>query len=148
MITKFSHPLVKHLINIKKNSSPNNDISTILITGEKLCSEICSFIKAENFIVSIENKIPKNIIKPKNIYYMKNKIIEKISGLNSIDGYIAEGINFLITIIIVDKPNNLLKKNIKKLGNDINLFTNLVIFDQLTDPGNKYRIKIKEIWAL
>jgi tRNA G18 (ribose-2'-O)-methylase SpoU len=110
--------LIKYLIDVRKNSTlKNQNYKTILISGNKLINEICKIKKAKNLILSNENIIPNNILIPDNVFFLNNNLIEKISGLKSHDGFLAE----------IEKPFLLDFFN--------HSFKNLIIFENLSDPG-------------
>jgi RNA methyltransferase, TrmH family len=108
-ITSLTHPLVKHWVSLKKESRYRKESQTLLLIGDKIIQEFPFPIKC---LISKE----KTHLKAEKSYLVTDQILQKIAGLGSFDGLIAE--------VDCPKPQNVDEKNF------------ILILDQIQDPGN------------
>ena len=111
-ITSLQHPLVKHLIKLRGDSSYRYAEQSLVFTGAKPISEVLPYIKkliyAENCSSFLDSSAETWIV--------SEAVMRKISGLVTPEGVIAE----------VRMPS------LKPLQN----CQHLLIFDGISDPGN------------
>eukprot|EP01080_Neovahlkampfia_damariscottae_P003067 gene3067-5237_t len=111
-----SNLVVKQLTKLRKENANN----TALVLGRKLIFDLTKVLTPTKLILdsSFENNIPKELKKLNcEIYFTKQKILNKISGLKNSDGFIGE--------FQLEKKNEN-KKKIKKM----------LIIDKIQNPGN------------
>lgn len=106
-ITSLQHPLVKHWAELRKKKTYRDQHQKILITGEKLISEL----SVETLITLKPCSLPC-----KNHFLVTEPILKKITNLSCPDGFAAE----------IDQPQPVDLKGKKRL----------LILDQISDPGN------------
>ena len=117
-IESSTNLIVKKLTKLRKDNSHNNQ--TALILGRKLIFDLSKVLKPTLLILnsSFEQNLPSEL---KNlnceIFFTKQKILNKISGQEHSDGFIGE-------FEIPKKIEN--KKKIKKM----------IIIDKIQNPGN------------
>ncbi len=108
-ITSLQHPLVKHLVSLKKDSAYRKESNTLLLIGDKIIQEFPFPIKC------LISKDPVRI-KAETTYLVTSEILQKIAGLSTFDGLIAE--------VHLPKAQNVEDKDF------------ILILDQIQDPGN------------
>lgn len=114
ILTSTRNGLVKRLISLRTHPTSQ----TVLITGKKMVTELCSKIQATTLLVEQHCSLPSEILKPKHFYKASERVVQRVSGLQSTDGFVAE--------IEVPSQVDLEEVNGKSI----------VVFDQLSDPGN------------
>jgi TrmH family RNA methyltransferase len=114
-IASLQHPLVKHLVKLRKNSDYRHEHKSLLIDGEKLVSEVCSKTSAHVVLALNETLIPQ-VVKAKDIVIVTEEIMHKISGMQSPEGILAE----------VPMP----------LSDPLTNKRYLIALDRVSDPGN------------
>lgn len=114
-ISSLQHPLVKHLVKLRQNSDYRYDHHAILIEGIKMISEASSLSPFKTILTSTPELIPKQA-KAEEILLASPAIIQKISGLQSPEGILAE--------VTMPKPSSLKEKKY------------ILALDQVNDPGN------------
>lgn len=114
-IQSLQHPLVKHLVKVRQNSDYRLDHQSVLIEGAKIIKELGKKAHFKVLMVTDETWIPKGI-KAAEIVVVPETILEKVSGVKSPEGIIAE--------IAMPEPSNL--KGLKKI----------LALDGVNDPGN------------
>lgn len=122
IITSTSNPLIKRLIRIRTHDlpklTPPSPSSTVLISGRKMITELCSKFPAKTMILTENCTLPPEVIKPQHIYKASDRVVKRVSGLQTTDGFVAE--------VEVPHPVDLKALNSKSI----------IVFDNLTDPGN------------
>lgn len=106
-ITSLQHPLVKHLVKLRKDRAYRYDQKSALIEGRKLASEL----KTKVMLTCRE----ESITDPENQILVTPEIIEKISGMRSPEGIVAE-------VEMAELPMPKLSR--------------LLVLDGINDPGN------------
>ncbi|MFQ5729137.1 MAG: TrmH family RNA methyltransferase [Waddliaceae bacterium] len=114
-ISSLQHPLVKHLVKLRKNRSYRYKNNTVVVEGKKLVSEVCQKQKARNILAIEESLIPKKV-KTEESYLVSYDILKKISGVQNPEGILAE---------VLMPPEGSLEG-----------FRYVVAFDGVGDPGN------------
>ncbi len=111
-ITSAQHPLVKHLVRLRKEKAYREECRRVLVTGISLVSDLAKslplrriFISSEGFGIPAEETI-----------IVTDAIIKKVSGLQNPEGIIAE----------VDMPLS---------STDMSI-SHLLVIDGVSDPGN------------
>jgi TrmH family RNA methyltransferase len=112
-ITSLQHPLVKHLVKIRQNHDYRIDHHSILIEGQKLISE--APVQFKSILTTQADLVPSHV-KADEVFLTTPEIIEKISGLKSSEGILAEA--------VMPKNSDLTKKKL------------IVALDRINDPGN------------
>lgn len=108
-ITSLQHPLVKHWVLLKKDSSYRKETNSLLLIGEKMIREFPFPIRC---LISTQ---PAHL-RAQSTYIVTEEILQKIAGVGHFQGLLAE----------VDLP---LTQNV----DDKNF---VLILDQVQDPGN------------
>ncbi len=114
-ITSLQHPLIKHLAKLRQNSDYRYDHHSMIIEGSKLiqeASDLCDF----KTILTVDPGLIPSGIKADEVILTTSAIIQKISGMHSSDGILAE----------TPMPNNTNLKGKKYI----------VALDGVSDPGN------------
>lgn len=115
-ITSLQHPIVKHLVKLRKNSDYRFEHKTVVVEGIKLIQEVCAQYAPKLIITKDENIVPKGIDN-KAILLVNEEIIDKITGMANSEGLLAEfplpvpgelkGKKYLIALDGVSDPGNL-----------------------------------------
>jgi RNA methyltransferase, TrmH family len=114
-ISSLQHPLVKHLVKLRKNSDYRHEHSSVLIEGVKFVSEICQTLQPKTLLACDETLIPKKL-KAENVIIVSEDILRKISGLKAPEGVLAE--------VPLPKMDSLQNKKY------------IIALDRVSDPGN------------
>jgi len=114
-ITRINHPLVKHLIKLRKNRGYRYRHRSVLIEGKKLVNEFLEAWDAKHILTTDPEQLKKTT-KTKGMYEVTDVIIDKISGLKTPEGVLAE----------VPMPEESSLLNMRYL----------IAFDGVSDPGN------------
>lgn len=114
-ITSLQNPLVKHLVKLRQNRDYRYDHHALVIEGVKLINELSQHFPIKTLVALDESFIPRGC-KAEEILIAPMDVIEKISGLHSSEGLLAE--------IKMPAPASL--KGLKKI----------IAFDGVNDPGN------------
>lgn len=114
-VTSLQHPLVKHLVKLRKNSDYRHEHHATLIEGVKFVSEICQTLQPKTLLACDESLIPKKL-KAENVIIVSEDILKKISGLKAPEGVLAE--------IALPKMDSLQNKKY------------IIALDRINDPGN------------
>jgi RNA methyltransferase, TrmH family len=115
IIKSLQHPLIKHLVKLRKNSDYRHEHHSAFIEGAKLVAELCPLVQPKLIVTCREELIPKNFDK-KNSIFVTEEVFKKISGLLAPEGIAAE----------VPLPQS-------KPLHDVRY---LVVLDRINDPGN------------
>lgn len=114
-ITSLQNPLVKHLVKLRQNRDYRYDHHSLVIEGIKLINEISQHFPIKTLVALDESFIPPGC-KAEEILIAPMDLIEKITGLHSSEGLLAE--------IKMPAPASL--KGLKKI----------IALDGVSDPGN------------
>jgi TrmH family RNA methyltransferase len=114
-ITSLQHPLVKHLVKLRKNSDYRYEHKTVVIEGVKLVKEVLTHFLPKQVVVRDETLIPQGI-KPERVLIVSENILNKITGIENSEGILAE--------VPMPHPQDLNKKKY------------LIALDGINDPGN------------
>lgn len=114
-VTSLQHPIVKHLVKLRKNSDYRHEHKSVLVEGIKFVNEICRTISPKTLLACDESLIPKKL-KADSVIIVPEDILKKISGLLAPEGVLAE-----VPMPEMDKMSK--KKYILAL-------------DGISDPGN------------
>lgn len=114
-ITSLQHPLVKHLVKLRQNNDYRYDHHALVIEGTKMIAEAESICTFKTILTSAPELVPK-AIKADEIILTTTDIIQKISGLPSSEGILAE--------VSMPQPADLKNKKF------------IVALDRVNDPGN------------
>ncbi|MCB1072155.1 MAG: RNA methyltransferase [Chlamydiia bacterium] len=112
-IKSLQHPIVKHLVKLRKERRYRLEKESLLLEGKKMIFEYRGLIKI--LLVTKDAIIPPHL-KPKQTLIVSDEIIEKISGTKSPEPYLAE--------VPLPSPSNLEGKR------------HLLALDGVNDPGN------------
>lgn len=108
-ITSLQHSIVKHFVSLKKDSAYRESSKSLLLVGDHLIQECPLPIKC------ILSKEPATVPAKTN-YVVTEEILQKISGLGTFSGMIAE----------IELPSE----------QDVDEKKRVLILDQIQDPGN------------
>ncbi len=114
-IRSLQHPLVKHLVKLRQNNDYRYDHGTIVIEGTKVIAEINDSETFKTLLTTSLDLIPKGA-KAEETFLVTAEIIDKISGLQSSEGILAEA--------VMPKFSDLKGKK------------HLIVLDKVNDPGN------------
>lgn len=116
VISSLQHPLVKHMVRLRKNSDYRIDHQSVLIEGRQMISEVCPTHPTKVLMVYDETFIPPGV-NAKEVITVPEEVMQKISGLQSPDGMIAEvalpepatlkGMHWVLVCDGVSDPGNL-----------------------------------------
>lgn len=113
IINSLQHPLVKHLVRLRKKRLYRYEKRTFVVEGIKIIKDLQVPIK--NLLIE-ESKTFTGDLKAEEIIYVSSAVMKKISGTVSPEGIIAE----------VTMPAQASFKS----------SDNIVIIDNINDPGN------------
>lgn len=114
-LSSASHPLVKHLVKLRQNSDYRYEHHCVMVEGIKMIQELSHAHVFECVVISHQDLLHTDI-KAKEIFWVTDEIMKKISGMQTPEGIIA--------VMPMPKPASL--KGLKKI----------IIFDGIADPGN------------
>ncbi|QVL57882.1 MAG: RNA methyltransferase [Simkaniaceae bacterium] len=86
-IKSLQHPIVKHLVKLRKERRYRLEKESLLLEGKKMIFEYCGPIKI--LLTTKDAPIP-NHLHPKTTLFVSFEIIEKISGTKAPEPYLAE----------------------------------------------------------
>lgn len=108
-ITSLQHPIVKHFVSLRKDSAYRKEKHSLVLLGDNIIQEYPFPIKC------LIAKEPISL-KAATKHVVTEEILQKIAGLGSFSGMIAE--------VEIPQPQNIDDKNF------------VLILDQIQDPGN------------
>ena len=114
-IFSAQHPLIKYWTNLRSDAHFRKTEGTVLLEGKNCIQDICKSTRAKCLIVTDPTIIPKGILAD-DIYIVTDALMNKISGVKSPEGIIAE----------LYMPKNAPFSNVKKI----------LVADRIQDPGN------------
>lgn len=114
-ITSLQHPLVKHLVRLRQNRDYREEHNSVLIEGRKMIAEANGLHSIKLLVAYDSSYIPSGI-NADEIVFVPESVMQKISGVLSPDGLIAE--------LELPKPASL------------NGLSWILAFDGVSDPGN------------
>lgn len=114
-ITSLQHPIIKHLVKLRKDRAYRNINNTALIVGRKLVQEVGAHAPLLTLLVDKQDPIPSSI-SASTTYFVPSAIFKKITGLENPECIAAE--------IPIPSQGNL---NNKKC---------ILALDGVSDPGN------------
>lgn len=141
-ISSLQHPLVKHLVKLRQNSDYRYDHHSILIEGSKIIAEAAPITTFKHLLTVSPDLIPKSI-KADEILLTTPDIIQKISGLKSSEGILAEipmpqnqelkDKNYILALDNINDPGNLgtIIRTALALG-----WEGIFLIDETCDPFN------------
>jgi TrmH family RNA methyltransferase len=109
------HPLIKHLVKLRQNHDYRWHHQALVLEGIKLIAEASSLLTFKTILASSLHLLPKNV-KAEKIILAAPTLIQKVSGLQSSEGILAEA--------PMPKFSNLYGKKY------------LLALDRINDPGN------------
>ena len=86
LITSLQHPLIKHLIKLRKNCSYRRKSQSILIIGKKIILERRSL----KTLLIAEGETPPPLLTFDKVYTIPKNLFKTISGVNSPETFAAE----------------------------------------------------------
>lgn len=114
-ITSLQNDLVKHWVKLRQNRDYRYDHETFILEGKKVIHEALGKTQPKALVVTDAALIPLNI--PNDLVYLVTpQVMEKISGLKTSDGILAE--------FSMPKCSMLAGKN------------KILALDRINDPGN------------
>lgn len=108
-IKSLNHPLVKHWNRLRKSATYREESGSLLLIGEKMVREFPFPIKS---LISVES----DLLRAEKKYLVTENILEKITGIRTFQGLIAE--------VLIPKEENIDEKDF------------VLILDEIQDPGN------------
>jgi TrmH family RNA methyltransferase len=115
-ITSLHHPLLKHLIQLRKNHHYRYEQGSVVVEGIKPITEICKRCKAKLIIASDPTLISPEM-QATETYITTDAVIKKVSGMVNSEGILAEfplpinqclkGMNFILILDTINDPGNL-----------------------------------------
>ena len=112
-IKSLQHPIIKHCVSLRKESSYRAEKNTFLVMGKKEIQELPSFAKI--IFLFTENGDFHELPSCQKHYILTPELFKKITGLVHPEPYVAE--------VQIPKPP------LKRL-------TRVLVCEQLSDPGN------------
>ncbi|MGZ3732977.1 MAG: TrmH family RNA methyltransferase, partial [Parachlamydiaceae bacterium] len=88
-ITSLHHPLLKHLILLRKNHHYRYEQESVVVEGIKPIAEICKRCKAKRLIASDSTLISPEM-QATETYITTDAVIKKVSGMVNSEGILAE----------------------------------------------------------
>lgn len=88
-ITSMQHPLVKHLVKLKRDSAYRHEKQMLVVEGSKPINEICQGQRATTLLVEESYEIPPEI-NAETIVIATRDILSKISSMKNPEGILAE----------------------------------------------------------
>lgn len=116
-ISSSQHPLVKHLVKLRKNHDYRDTHQSVFIEGIKFVRELCSYHPAKVMMVSHEDLLPLQG-RGDNCFLVTEEVMKKISGMENPEGIVAE-----VPFPSMDAARLKTKKH-------------LIALDSINDPGN------------
>ncbi|NGX42572.1 MAG: putative tRNA/rRNA methyltransferase [Chlamydiae bacterium] len=114
-ISSLQHPVVKHLVQLRKSRGYRYEKGAVVVEGKKLVSEVCQKQKAMKLLATEESLFPPKV-QANESYLVTEEILKKISGVKTPEGVLAE----------VPIPDNVTFKKCRYL----------IALDGISDPGN------------
>lgn len=114
-ISSLQHPLIKHLVKLRKDSAYRKQQRTVVVEGKKLIQELAK-THSINLLILAEDQKELVSIAAKDQIIVPRNVIDKISGVQNPEGVLAE-----LSLSTDEIPKNL---------------HYLLAFDQVSDPGN------------
>lgn len=114
-ITSLTHPLVKHLVNLRESASYRDINNSVLIQGSKLVKELGARECLRLLVVAHIDLIPAGI-QAAEIVIATEGVLQKISGVMTTEGVVAE----------VNRP----------VWHALEGFKKVLALDGISDPGN------------
>jgi RNA methyltransferase, TrmH family len=114
-ILSLTHPLVKHLVKLRKNRKYRTENSHVVIAGKKLVKEVCNRHIARTVLLERNYILPESI-SAQEVYSVTPEVMKKVSGLETPECILAE----------VPIPSQEILKGKRYI----------VAFDGIADPGN------------
>lgn len=114
-INSLQHPLIKHLVKVRRNSDYRHDHKSVVIEGVKTIQEVGVQFPFKVLIVLDETLIPQGI-RSKEVVVVTEDIMQKVSGMQQSEGILAE----------IEMPSSASLKGLKRL----------IALDGINDPGN------------
>ncbi|MDB6081410.1 MAG: hypothetical protein JWO53_682 [Chlamydiia bacterium] len=117
MISSLKHPLVKHLVDLKRDRHIREQEQSLLFEGKNAIIDLCrnGKIQIKRLIVESEEILPEDL-HADEVIRVSRGIIEKISSVENPENCIAE--------ITMPKMQDLSKKS------------HIIVCDSIQDPGN------------
>lgn len=114
-ISSTQHPIVKHLAKLRQNRDYRYEHHSLVVEGAKMVAELGRHARFKTVMALSEAHLPLDI-KAEEIFLANESIMKKISGVQSMEGIIAEiampvpaklkGKKFLIALDGVNDPGN------------------------------------------
>ncbi len=114
-ISSLQHPIVKHFIKLRKDSSYRDEHGSVYIVGSKLISELAPLGQCKSIICGQDAILPPSI-SCKQIFFAPQEVLQKISGRETKSLMVAE----------LQKPK-FASLSEKKF---------VLVLDRVSDPGN------------
>lgn len=114
-ITSVQNPLIKHLVKLRHNRDYRYDHHSVVIDGSKMVREVGKSYAPKVIVCLDPEEIPKEVA-AKEVILVDEKVMAKISGMNSPEGIIAE--------VAMPLPAELRKME------------KFIVMDGINDPGN------------
>lgn len=114
-ISSLQNPLIKHLVKLRQNSDYRYDHHALVIEGSQMIQEVLPYVTFKTVLASSAHLIPEGL-KAQETILTTPSIIQKVSGLKSSEGIIAE--------VLMPKQEGLKNKKY------------IVALDKINDPGN------------
>lgn len=114
-LTSLQHPLVKHLVKLRKNSDYRHEHQSVVIEGIKLVNEVSEQFPPKIVMAANEKFVPKGVPE-EHVIIATDEILKKVSGMLSSEGVLAEvpmppnadmkGKRFVVAVDGVSDPGN------------------------------------------
>lgn len=146
-INSLQHPLIKHLVKVRRNSDYRHDHKSVMIEGTKTVQEVGVQLPFKVLMVLDETMVPKGA-RAKETVVVTEEIMQKVSGMQTPEGILAEiempppaslkGIKRLIALDGINDPGNLgtLLRTALALG-----WEGVYIIDESCDPFNEKALR-------
>lgn len=141
-IKSLQHPLIKHLVKLRQNHDYRYEHQSVVVEGIKPVLELCKKEKPKILVSSHPDLIP-NGLNDEDIVLVNETVMQKISGMLSQEGLIAEfampkedtlkGLKSILVLDGVSEPGNVgnLLRSALALG-----WEGIYFLDNCCDPYN------------
>lgn len=115
-VKSLQHPLVKHLVRLRQNRDYREEQQSVLVMGRTMVEEVCVHHHTKGLVAVDKALIPQGIT-IEEVVLVTPSIIQKITGLNSAEGILAEvsmpkpavlhGMRYVFACDEISDPGNL-----------------------------------------
>lgn len=146
-ISSLQHPIVKHLVKLRKERGYRQENKSVLIAGIKMIEEIGADQKLKTLLIEKGNRVP-SLLTADDLFEVTPEILKKITGMDNPEPLAAEvalpkqadlsGKQFILALDTIADPGNLgtLLRTALGLG-----WEGVFITDRSVDPFNEKALR-------